>query len=189
MNKQINLIVFVFFTLVSCNHSATKDVVLQKPTITQQALLDEGWIFVIPKEDMSEMYGFDSKFGIQDNYFDITNYSGYSMAIKIMDTKDDRCIRYVYVLENSTTTVPEIPQGVYYLKLAYGDDWMELDADGIRIGKFTNNVFYEKSQGTFDFGTKNSMETYNYCLKINVGDSKLENNFLTQSISEEEFLK
>lgn len=96
---------------------------------------------------------------------------------------------YVYVAENSTTTVQEIPQGIYYLKLAYGYDWMSLGENGEKIGKFTRNVSYERSQDTFDFGLKNSIEERNFSLEINVVDSKLENNFLTTPINEEEFLK
>lgn len=81
------------------------------------------------------------------------------------------------------------PQGIYYLKLAYGYDWMSFVENGEKIGKFTRNVSYERSQDTFDFGMKNSIEERNFSLEINVVDSKLENNFLTTPINEEEFLK
>lgn len=106
-----------------------------------------------------------------------------------MDLKTNKCIRYVYVAENTTTTVQEIPQGVYYLKLAYGYDWMEKDTNDGKQGKFTRNVLYERSQDTFDFGIKNSREEINYRLYINVVDSKLENNFQTIPIDEKEFMK
>ena len=115
--------------------------------------------------------------------------SGCNVAVKIMDLRTDKCIRYVYVAENSTTTVQEIPQGVYYLKLAYGYDWMEYEKNNVKIGKFTRNVSYERSQDTFDFGVKNSRDEVNYRLEINVVDSKLENNFLATPINEEEFMK
>jgi len=85
-------------------------------------------------------------------------------------------------------TVQEIPQGVYYLKLAYGYDWMEMETENGKQGKFTRNVTYERSQDTFDFGVKNSRDKINYSLDINVVDSKLENNFLTTPIDEKEFM-
>lgn len=106
-----------------------------------------------------------------------------------MELGTDKCIRYVYVAENTTTTVQEIPQGVYYLKLAYGYDWMAKETINGKQGKFTRNVLYERSQDTFDFGIKNSREEINYRLDINVVDSKLENNFQTITIDEKEFMK
>jgi hypothetical protein len=77
---------------------------------------------------------------------------------------------------------------MYYLKLAYGQDWMEhIDGNQI-VGKFTRNVVYEKSVDVFDFGKKNSDQLVNYTLSINIVDSHLENNFKTYDISEEDFL-
>lgn len=43
-----------------------------------------------------------------------------------MNKTTDECIRYVYVPENSTVNIQMIPQGEYYLKLAYGKDWMNM---------------------------------------------------------------
>lgn len=83
-----------------------------------------------------------------------------------------------------------IPQGKYYLKLAYGKDWMERGKeDGTIIGKFTNNVSYDKSIDIFDFGKKNDSNVVNYTLSINVVNSELGINFYTISISEEEFME
>ncbi len=43
-----------------------------------------------------------------------------------------------------------IPQGKYYLKLAYGKDWMEYDnGDGTLSAKFTSNVTYDRSTDIF----------------------------------------
>ena len=114
---------------------------------------------------------------------------GYSVAVKIVDAQTDKCIRYAVVPENSTTTVTQIPQGRYYLKLAYGKDWMELQTDSVIIGKFTRNAFYERSRQMYDFGKKNSMQEINYDLRINVREEAGMNNFETSPISEEEFLK
>lgn len=83
-----------------------------------------------------------------------------------------------------------IPQGTYYLKLAYGSDWMERKNEhGIVEGKFTTNVYYDKSVDKFDFGKKNSSDVVSYILHINVKNSKLEHNFNTVPISESDFLR
>lgn len=189
MKIRVAIMALGLLTLTSCHHRGGQNETMAEPTPTQQKLLDAGWTVETPDEDLTEEYGIKPIYGIQDNYFDIAIGSGCNVAVKIVDLRTDKCIRYVYVAENSTTTVQEIPQGVYYLKLAYGYDWMELDTETGKIGKFTRNVSYERSQDTFDFGVKNSRDEINYRLEINVIDSILENNFLTCPINEEEFLR
>lgn len=189
MNIRLAIMALGILTLASCHHRRGQKEQTLEPTPTQQKLLDIGWIPETPEEELTEDYGIKPVYGMQDNYFDIAIGSGCNVAVKIMDLRTDKCIRYVYVAENTTTTVQEIPQGIYYLKFAYGYDWMELDTDEGKIGKFTRNVSYEQSQDTFDFGVKNSRNEVNYRLEINIIDSKLKNNFLTTPINEEEFLK
>ena len=189
MKIRVAIIALGLLTLCSCHQRGGQNSIVAEPTPSQQKLLDAGWTVETPDEELSEEYGISPVYGIQDNYFDIAMGSGCNVAVKIMDLRTDKCILYVYVAENSPTTVQEIPQGVYYLKLAYGYDWMEYENEGEKIGKFTRNVSYERSQDTFDFGVKNSKDEVNYRLEINVVDSKLENNFLATPIDEEEFMK
>lgn len=189
MKIRAAIIALGLLSLTSCHQRGGQNDTVAEPTPSQQKLLDAGWTVETPDEEMAEEYGIKPIYGIQDNYFDIVMGNGCNVAVKIMDLRTDKCIRYVYVAENSTTTVQEIPQGVYYLKLAYGYDWMEYENDEGKIGKFTRNVSYERSQDTFDFGVKNSKDEVNYRLEINVVDSKLENNFLATPIDEEEFMK
>lgn len=161
-------------------------------TEKQEKLIEEGWY--IPKTGISgefpSEYGVKPKYGQQDNYFDIEIGRGCDVALKIVDVATDKCIRYVFVPENTSVNIQMIPQGKYYLKLAYGKDWMEYaHNDGSIIGKFTENVSYDKSIDIFDFGKKNADSIVNYLLNINIVDNMLENNFNTVEISEEEFLK
>lgn len=189
MNIRVGIMALGFIILTSCHNRGNQYDKTIEPNPVQQKLLDAGWTLETPNEDLTEDYGIKPIYGIQDNYFDISMGSGCNVAVKIMDFHTNKCIRYVYVAENTTTTVQEIPQGIYYLKLAYGYDWMELETDNIKKGKFTKNVSYERSQDTFDFGIKNSRDEINYQLEINVVDSKLENNFHATPIDEEEFMK
>lgn len=186
---RITIMALGLLAFTSCHHRENKENSVVEPTQAQQKLLDAGWTNETPDEDMSEDYGVKPIYGIQDNYFDIVMGNGCNVAVKIIELGTDKCIRYIYVAENTTTTVQEIPQGVYYLKLAYGYDWMAKETNDGKQGKFTRNVLYERSQDTFDFGTKNSREEINYRLDINVVDSKLENNFQTITIDEKEFMK
>lgn len=187
------LVVFVSVTVGGCANNASNN---QSETITlsdsQNNLISEGWYIpkIKPSGELPKEYGVKSKFGQQDNYFDIEIGKGCDVAIKIMDVATDKCIRYVFVPENSSANIQMIPQGKYYLKLAYGKDWMECDnGDGTLNAKFTSNVTYDRSTDIFDFGKKNSSNVVNYLLQINVVDSELQNSFGTIEISESEFMK
>ena len=190
MNNVI-ITLTTLFCLSAC-HSAPKrnDNNTQDISSAQKELESEGWQFDTPNGgEFDKSYGVTPVRGLQDNYFDITVGKGYSVAIKIMDAVTNHCIRYVYIPEEQTITINEIPQGQYYLKLAYGNDWMSYQIDSITIGKFSSEAFYERSIETYNFGRKNSTDFVNFDLKINVVRGNAENNFETQPIMEQEFLK
>lgn len=188
--KKIASFFFSALTFVACNNVAGVQQQVHENSEYQEQLMRDGWTHEeLTDTELGVEYGVRPVFGIQDNYFDITMGEGYSVAVKIVDANTNNCIRYAIVLENSTTTVTQIPQGLYYLKLAYGKDWMELHTDSMILGKFTRNAFYERSREYYDFGKKNSQEEVNYELRINVRDATGMNNFETTPISEEDFLK
>ncbi len=196
--KRINNLITIFILALSnlvcgCNSSSRSDQVRQDSILSniQSTLLEEGWYIpkTTPSGELPKEYGVKNKYGQQDNYFDIEIGKGCDVAIKIVDAVTNKCIRYVFVPENSSANIQMIPQGKYYLKLAYGKDWMEYDnGDGTITGKFTSNVSYDRSVDIFDFGKKNSSNVVNYLLQINVVDSQLQNSFGTIEISEAEFL-
>jgi hypothetical protein len=92
----------------------------------------------------------------------------------------------VYVKENTTATISEIPPGNYYLKLTFGFDWMKLCNDSEWLGKFSKAATYEMSDDVFDFG-QNFFEANSYHLKINMVRDERYENFSTTEIGEEEF--
>ena len=197
MNRLKIFIAFAIITLLSltgCNGRRFQENNSDSIELNslQEQLIGEGWYLpkTVPEGELSKEYGVKSKFGQQDNYFDIEIGNGCDVAVKIVDASTDKCIRYVLVPENSSVNVQMIPQGKYYLKLAYGKDWMEYDnGDGTIVGKFTKNVSYDRSVDVFDFGKKNSSNIVSYLLQINVVDSNLQNNFGTIEISENDFMK
>ncbi len=196
--KRINNLITIFILALSnlvcgCSSGSRSDQVRQDSILSniQSTLLEEGWYIpkTTPSGELPKEYGVRNKYGQQDNYFDIEIGKGCDVAIKIVDAATNKCIRYVFVPENSSANIQMIPQGKYYLKLAYGKDWMEYDnGDGTITGKFTSNVSYDRSVDIFDFGKKNSSNVVNYLLQINVVDSQLQNSFGTIEISEAEFL-
>lgn len=154
----------------------------------QQMLIDEGWDFdKLDGDDLPKSYGVVPQKGIVDNYLDIELGEGTDMAIKIVDVNTDETIRYVFVEENSTSTITEIPAGRYYFKIAFGKDWMSRTVGNTTEGKFTREVEYEKSEEYFDFGMKGPLDKDSYSLKIRKEHDKRYESFATSEISEEEF--
>lgn len=191
---KFSIIFALLYCIVGCSRNNVRNNEVDSDTLSpqQEALVEEGWY--IPKNtpagELSKEYGVKNKYGQQDNYFDIQIGNGCDVAVKIMDAANDKCIRYVFVPENSSETIQMIPQGKYYLKLAYGNDWMEYDnGDGTLSGKFTRNVSYDRSVDIFDFGKKNSSSVVSYVLQINIENSQLQNNFDTVAISESDFMQ
>ncbi|MEO7048382.1 MAG: hypothetical protein ABI091_23995, partial [Ferruginibacter sp.] len=53
------------------------------------------------------------------------------IALKIIDYETNRCIRFVFVNDGTTYIAKGIPEGKYYLKIAYGNDWVVKEGDPI----------------------------------------------------------
>ena len=182
-------IILVVALLASC-HGRQDVEEKTEPSAVQQQMIEEGWRFGNPNEgDLPDEYGVTAQMGIVDNYFDIELGGDADMVVKIVDIETGRTARYLFVLHNSRTTINEIPNGKYYLKFAYGNDWMSR-SNGIHTdGKFTRNVVYEKSNDYFDFGNAGSLESLSYSLKIRVERDQRYEDFSTSTITEEEFNK
>lgn len=184
--KRITVLLAVA-VLASC-HTRTNTEETSEPTAVQQQMIEEGWRLGNPSEgDLPKEYGVTARLGIVDNYFDIELGGDVDMAIKIVNIETRETVRYMFVPHNSRTTINEIPAGKYYLKFAYGNDWMSR-SDGYHTeGKFTRNVVYEKSNDYFDFGNSGSLESISYSLKIKVERDQRYEDFSTSTITEEEF--
>lgn len=189
MIRNMLFLVVMSFLLLGCinqnNTNSTNTVI----TANQQKLLDEGWNSNkgSKSRDISSEYGITPIYGIQDNYFDVKMGAGSDLVLKIIDLSKNKCIRYIYVQENSEYTISQVPQGKYKLLIAYGKNWMTLQKDGETFGKFADNVHYEQSIDVFDFGKKNSKDMVNYLLTINVHETIHATNFNTEEIREDQF--
>lgn len=112
---------------------------------------------------------------------------GLNLVVKIVDAQTNKSIRYVFVRENSKANINQVPPGQYYLKMAFGHDWMINDQDLQVRGKFTRNTSYEISEDFFDFGQANTIKAKSYSLKINMQQDELYTNFNTTTINESQF--
>jgi hypothetical protein len=99
----------------------------------------------------------------------------------------------VYIRSNETFYLKNVPEGRYYLKIAYGKDWRQSIVNNQCIGKFIKNVQYEKGEEVLDF---NLQKTYNgvnvpyFELSLNVITTQYKkDSYNADNISEKEFNK
>ncbi len=164
-------------------------------------LKDESWEPVAYSNGQApECYNYSPRYDRKlDNELRVTVGGGTDVVIKVMQLSTI-CIRYVYIKSGSTYSIRNIPQGQYYLKIAYGKRWVEKQEAGMCIGKFASSPLYEKGEDILDFRTRSTGITYqnghqyenfeipSYEIKLDVvstGYSR--NNLNTDGISEAEF--
>lgn len=160
--------------------------------ILKQKELDNGFQETsLSNSELSQCYNFSPEHGSLENYLEIHVGGGTDVAIKLLDYSDNRCIRYVFVNSGSTYRIENIREGQYYLKIAYGREWLSKVEGGQCIGKFIRRPKYEKGVDVMDytmstdpFGTQTWT---NYSVKLDVIDTDFKSSFTTEGISEGEF--
>ena len=90
-----------------------------------------------------------------DNYLKVTVGSNTDVVIKLMkkqnDYNEDICIRIIYIRKDEIYYLRNVPEGIYYLKIAYGKDWRQKIVDNQCYGKFMRNAQYEIGSNKLDF--------------------------------------
>jgi hypothetical protein len=88
-----------------------------------------------------------------DNFLKINVGSSTDVIVKLMKIgiSDDECIRIVYIRSGDPYNIKNIPEGKYYLKIAYGNDYRKKIEGSTCIVKFMQNAHYEKSSNVLDF--------------------------------------
>jgi hypothetical protein len=156
-------------------------------------LLLEGWEEKsIQNGQLPSCYNFKPKRGSVSNYLEVSVGSGTDVSIKVMDINSEKCIRYVFINSGSTYNIRNIPEGRYYLKIAYGKHWVSKSENGKCIGKFTSNQLYEKGQDVLDYNlqyTDGGYSVPSFKLQLDVISTGTSNSFNSQNISETEFNK
>lgn len=137
-----------------------------------------------------------------DNYLRINVGSGTDVVVKLMKIghNRDECIRILYVRSKDTYEIKNVPEGKYYLKIAYGSDYRQKIVDGQCYVRFMKNAQYEKGVEILDFNlikqpdTRTGNEIYenwkvpSFELSLDVIFTKeTHQTFEANEISEEEF--
>ena len=115
---------------------------------------------------------------------------GTDVSIKIMNVNTNKCVRYVFINSRTTYTIKNIPEGKYYLKIAYGKNWISKVENGQCIGKFISNPLYEKGEDILNYNLQYTGDGYNipsYTFSLDVISTGTSNSFNSQNISESEF--
>lgn len=114
-------------------------------------------------------------------------------AVKIFNYETDKCIRFVFINNGTTYTVKNIPEGKYYLKIAYGSDWSVKDGDPICKGHFASHALYKKDDELYDFNKvyyadgKVSIPYYTLKLYTTYSYDNIDKNSSQNQISENDF--
>ncbi|MDI9357919.1 MAG: hypothetical protein QM528_03100 [Phycisphaerales bacterium] len=169
----------------------------QKIQILKDSLIENGW-----KENdinngaLSPCYNYQPERSDIDNYLEVKVGGETDVVIKVINVETEKCIRYVYVNSGTTYQIKNIPEGRYYLKIAYGKDWISKVIDGKCIGKFIRNPFYKKGDNILDFNVEHiptprgehvKTPSFSLSLSVKYGHGNDSNTFNSEGISENQF--
>jgi tetratricopeptide (TPR) repeat protein len=126
-----------------------------------------------------------------DNKLLITVGNNASVAVKLINKENEQCIRYVFINSNTTYSIRNIPEGRYYLKIAYGENWSIMDGQPNCRGRFTKNTLFEKGDEILDYnlisyGSGYQVPSFSLKLDVIISEDKM-NTFNTYKINENDF--
>ena len=138
---------------------------------------------------LPKCYNFTPKSGKLNNYLTINVGGGTDVALKLVSAKSGKAIRYAFINANETYTMRNIPNGVYYTKIAYGHDWYSKVVSGKCKGKFARSAHYEQGE-EMNFNIKQNFNGYSipsFSLTLDMISSDPVNTFNSLEISEDVF--
>ena len=158
------------------------------------AQIEDRWEEVYIKTgDVPGCYSFFPKYNFKiDNFLRINVGKNTDIVVKMLDYATDECIRYVYISSDDTYEISNIPEGIYYLKIAFGNDWSKLDVGPFCYAKFLEDPLYSQGEDLLDFNlikTEFGYEFRNYELRLEVLSSNRKNEYDSHEIDEEDFFK
>ncbi|MCB0784562.1 MAG: SH3 domain-containing protein [Flavobacteriales bacterium] len=130
-----------------------------------------------------------------DNFLRVVVGNNTDVVVKLMKigAYSDECIRIVYVRAGDTYEMKHIPEGRYYLKIAYGRDYRQRVVNGQCKVRFVRDAIYEKGTDILDFNKQyvpGGWQEPSFELSLNVIKTLYDSNaFDAGTISEEEFNK
>lgn len=87
-----------------------------------------------------------------DNYLNITVMNNqYDAIVKLINAQTKLCIRAVFISAGESYTMKNIPEGIYYVKEAYGTDLRRWSENGECKLRFIYDAIYKEFNKSFDF--------------------------------------
>ncbi|WP_299312511.1 M56 family metallopeptidase [uncultured Aquimarina sp.] len=96
-----------------------------------------------------------------DNYLKITNGKNAEVIIDIVSTESAESVRTVYLPKNTNYFIRNIPEGIYNLKIVYGEGYKENSTNEKCLLSFTNKKVEEKGEDILDFNIIRSSKGIN----------------------------
>lgn len=191
------LIAFIIIISIFNNQSKNyeKNYQIENIKKIKDSLITSGWkMNKLKNGEISNCSDIPNEKELINNNIKIEVGNNSDVVIKLINFENERCIRNVFVKSNSKYTIENIPKGIYYLKIAYGKEWIFkiLNSEISCYGKFLNNAVYEKSDDIMNFykeSTNTAVEipTYNFILDVNLDG--MTNTTNTIIIDEKDFNK
>lgn len=89
-----------------------------------------------------------------DNFLRIDATGSTDVVVRIISTGADECIRSVFISGGSVYSITNIPEGIYYLKIAYGYDWSKKVVGSFCFAKFMRDAYYQVGNDLLDYYLK-----------------------------------
>jgi hypothetical protein len=128
-----------------------------------------------------------------ENFLKILIGRNTNVIVKVHNSINDECIRCVFINAGETFEIKNVPEGIYYLKIAFGNFWMQKKSGDLKCeGKFQQEVYYKKGDKLLDFNTVKTdtgIKIPNFELKLEIYKKNKKNEYKSSQITEEEFFK
>ncbi len=100
---------------------------------------------------------FDKKL---DNYLKIRNGKNSEAIVHVITKETSEKIRTVYIGQNTTQFIRNIPEGTYKIHVSYGHNYAEKNENGTCIAYFKEEIATEVNKNTLDFNTITTKKGY-----------------------------
>lgn len=125
------------------------------------------------------------------NYLRIKVGENTDAVVKLIEKTKDKTIRMIYIRAGQQFDVINIPTGRYYVKIAYGKDWVFTSKNSCQ-GEFKENALYKQSKQMFDFKkikVKDGYQIANFELTLDMKIEEGSGTMKNVAITKEQFNK
>lgn len=126
------------------------------------------------------------------NFLKVSVGGDADVVLRLIRNSDHVCIRTLFVSAGESHVLVNIPAGIYYLKIAFGNDWAVSGSAGECTAKFLRNAAYQEGKELLDFTPVvygNGVQLPSYELRLETYTESRQDVFETESITEEEFFR